>query len=157
MRTRARFDKDSGARKSRKAILAALAVAVFAATLGSISSGQSQPAKPQSQSQSQSQQQQSPPQSAQPTAPSSQQPAPPQSKSKISTEVKLVTVYTSVRDKHCKIIPDWPQADFALQEDARPKTIKYFARESYLPLTLGLLVDTSLSQRRVLDQEQSAS
>ena len=49
------------------------------------------------------------------------------------------------------------QSDFALQEDARPQTIKYFARESDLPLTLGLLVDTSLSQRRVLDQEKSAS
>jgi VWFA-related protein len=49
------------------------------------------------------------------------------------------------------------QSDFALQEDARPQTIKYFVRESELPLTLGLLVDTSLSQRRVLGQEKSAS
>ena len=66
-------------------------------------------------------------------------------------------MYAAVRDKHGKIIPNLNQADFALQEDARPQTIKYFARESDLPLTLGLLVDTSLSQRRVLDQEKSAS
>ena len=44
-----------------------------------------------------------------------------------------------------------------LEEDGRPQTIAYFAHETDLPLTLGLLVDTSLSQRRVLDQERSAS
>jgi VWFA-related protein len=43
-----------------------------------------------------------------------------------------------------------------LLEDGRPQTIRYFARESNLPLTLGLLVDTSGSQRRVLDAERGA-
>ena len=47
--------------------------------------------------------------------------------------------------------------DFELEEDGRPQTISYFSRESDLPLTLGLLVDTSGSQRRVLDQERDAS
>jgi len=47
--------------------------------------------------------------------------------------------------------------DFALDEDGRPQTISYFARENDLPLTVGLLVDTSLSQRRLLDQERTAS
>src|SRR5215469_17085823 len=101
--------------------------------------------------QSQPAQQQSSP-SSQPALPSLQ--APSQSSSKISTEVKLVTVYASVRDKHGKIISNLNQSDFVLEEDTRPQTIKYFARESDLPLTLGLLVDTSLSQRRVLDQEK---
>jgi VWFA-related protein len=125
----------------------------FVISLGSISRGQDQ-------QQSQPPQQQPPPQqkpSSPPPAPQSQQQTPPLSQSKISTEVKLVTVYAAVRDKHGKIIPNLNQSDFALQEDARPQTIKYFARESDLPLTLGLLVDTSLSQRRVLDQEKSAS
>ncbi|HXP70387.1 MAG TPA: VWA domain-containing protein, partial [Candidatus Dormibacteraeota bacterium] len=130
-----------------------MALSIFVILLGSISWGQNQ-------------QQSQPPQSpasqkpsTPPTAPQTQaqQQAPPQSQSKISTEVKLVTVYAAVRDKHGKIIPNLNQSDFALQEDARPQTIKYFARESDLPLTLGLLVDTSLSQRRVLDQEKSAS
>jgi len=44
-----------------------------------------------------------------------------------------------------------------LQEDGRPQTINYFQRESDLALRLGLLVDTSLSQRKLLDQERSAS
>jgi VWFA-related protein len=47
--------------------------------------------------------------------------------------------------------------DFTVDEDGRPQTISYFARENDLPLTVGLLVDTSLSQRRVLDKERSAS
>ena len=148
------LDGDSGARIFLKVIFTTLALWGLAISFGNISWAQNQ-------QQSQPPQQQPPPQqpSRPPTAPQSQsqQPEPPQSKSKISTEVKLVTVYAAVRDKHGKIIPNLNQSDFALQEDARPQTIKYFARESNLPLTLGLLVDTSLSQRRVLDQEKSAS
>jgi VWFA-related protein len=44
-----------------------------------------------------------------------------------------------------------------LEEDGRPQTIRYFSRETDLPLTLGLLIDTSMSQRRVLGAERSAS
>jgi VWFA-related protein len=76
---------------------------------------------------------------------------------KIAVEVKTVSVLATVRDKHGKIIPDLTKDDFQLDEDGRPQTINYFVRESDLPLRLGLLVDTSLSQRRVLDQERSAS
>jgi VWFA-related protein len=75
----------------------------------------------------------------------------------ISVEVKEVTLYATVRDKHGKIIANLNKDNFALDEDGRPQTIAYFARESDLPLTLGLLVDTSMSQRGVLDQERSAS
>jgi VWFA-related protein len=153
--SRTALDYDSGARRFNRITFAILALLVFAISLENISWGQNQ-------QQSQPLQQQSPPPqkpSTPPAAPPSQpqQQAPPQSQSKISTEVKLVTVYAAVRDKHGKIIPNLNQSDFALQEDARQQTIKYFARESDLPLTLGLLVDTSLSQRRVLDQEKSAS
>jgi VWFA-related protein len=153
-RVRAAFDYDSGAPKSRYVAFITLALLAVTVASGNILWGQSQ-------QQSQPPQQQSPPpqQPSVASAPQSQsqQQAPPQSQSKISTEVKLVTVYAAVRDKHGKIIPNLNQSDFALQEDMRPQTIKYFARESELPLTLGLLVDTSLSQRRVLDQEKSAS
>jgi VWFA-related protein len=51
----------------------------------------------------------------------------------------------------------WPKDDFSLTEDGRPQNVQYFSKETNLPLALGLLVDTSLSQRRVLDQERSAS
>jgi VWFA-related protein len=154
--SKAMLDYESRARKSRNIIFSALVLAAFAVSFEGVSRSRQQP--PQSQlQQQQSQPPQRPSQPTLPPAPQSQQQAAPQSQSKISTEVKLVTVYASVRDKHGKIIPNLNQSDFALHEDARPQTIKYFARESDLPLTLGLLVDTSLSQRRVLDQEKNAS
>ena len=74
-----------------------------------------------------------------------------------STDVKVVNVLATVRDKHGKIVNNLTQSDFVLDEDGHPQTIRYFTRETDLALTLGLLVDTSLSQRRVLDEERSAS
>ena len=75
----------------------------------------------------------------------------------VSVHVKVVNLLATVRDKHGKILPGLNKNDFTLQEDAHSVTIQYFSKESNLPLTLGLLVDTSLSQRNVLDQEKSAS
>ena len=76
---------------------------------------------------------------------------------KIAVDVKSVSVLATVRDKHGKIIPNLNKDDFQLDEDGRPQKIDYFAHESGVPLRLGLLVDTSLSQRKVIDQERSAS
>jgi VWFA-related protein len=75
----------------------------------------------------------------------------------ISVNVKLVTMFATVRDKHGALIRNLTKDDFALQQDGHPQTVTYFAPDSDLPLTLGLLVDTSMSQRRVLDQERDAS
>jgi len=72
-------------------------------------------------------------------------------------DVKVVNVFATVRDKHGQIVPTLSKDDFLLQVDGRPESIRYFARETDLPLTLGLLVDTSLSQRRVLEEERTAS
>ena len=80
-----------------------------------------------------------------------------QEKPKLTVEVKVVTVYATVRDKHGKLISNLSQDDFLLDEDGRPQTIRYFSRESDVPLELGLLVDTSLSQRNVIGEERSAS
>jgi VWFA-related protein len=75
----------------------------------------------------------------------------------MSVKVKVVNVLATVRDKHGKIVNGLTKEDFTLTEDGRPQTLKYFARETDLPLTLGMLVDTSLSQRRVLSEERDAS
>jgi VWFA-related protein len=75
----------------------------------------------------------------------------------ISVDVKVVTLPVTVRDKHGQIIRGLTKDDFVLQEDGRSQAIRYFSQETNLPLTLGLLVDTSLSQRNVLDEERSAS
>ena len=75
----------------------------------------------------------------------------------LSVKVKVVNVFATVRDKHGKIVNNLAKDDFTLTEDGRPQSIHYYTRETDIPLTLGLLVDTSMSQRRVLDQERSAS
>jgi VWFA-related protein len=82
---------------------------------------------------------------------------PQEGQSKIAVEVKTVSVLATVRDKHGKIVSNLTKDDFQLDEDGRPQTINYFAHETDLPLRLGLLIDTSLSQRKVLDQERTAS
>jgi len=94
---------------------------------------------------------------AQPAPAQSQQQQPQEPQLKIAVEVKAVSVLATVRDKHAKIITNRSKDDFVLEEDGRPQTINYFLKESDLPLRLGLLVDTSLSQRRVLESERSAS
>ena len=74
-----------------------------------------------------------------------------------STDVNVVNVFATVRDKKGQIVRNLAKDDFTLAEDGRPQTIRYFSQESGLPLTLGLLVDTSMSQRRVLGKERDAS
>jgi VWFA-related protein len=75
----------------------------------------------------------------------------------IAVDVKVVALPVTVRDKHGKIVRDLTKDDFTLQEDGRPQAIRYFSQEANLPLTLGLLVDTSRSQTNVLDAERNAS
>src|SRR5277367_5752132 len=61
-------------------------------------------------------------------------------KQESKTEPKIeVNVKAVVRDKHGKIVPDLAQDAFVLEEDGRLQTINYFAKESDLPLRLGLL------------------
>lgn len=75
----------------------------------------------------------------------------------VAVDVNVVTLPVTVRDKKGQIVRNLTKDDFVLQEDGHPQVIKYFAQDTNLPLTLGLLVDTSLSQRSVLDQERNAS
>src|SRR5271165_1571771 len=74
-----------------------------------------------------------------------------------SSDVKVVNVLATVRDKHGQIVNNLTKDDFKLQQDGQPQSIHYFAKETDLPLTLGLLVDTSMSQRRLIEQERTAS
>src|SRR5579863_5748516 len=74
-----------------------------------------------------------------------------------STDVKVVNMLATVRTRKNEIVRDLTKDDFLLSENGRPQTIRYFSRESELPLTVGLMIDTSMSQRRVLDSERTAS
>jgi VWFA-related protein len=78
-------------------------------------------------------------------------------KSTIERVVKLVQAQAVVRDKHGKIVSNLASSDFTLLEDGKAVSLKYFSRDTNLPLTAGLLVDTSYSQRNSMDQEKSAS
>src|SRR5437762_2591801 len=74
-----------------------------------------------------------------------------------STNVKVVNLFANVRNKKGEIVRDLTKDEFLLDEDGRPQAIRYFSQESDLPLTLGLLVDTSGSQRRLIGEERDAS
>ena len=73
-----------------------------------------------------------------------------------SVDLKLVSVLATVRNKTGSLVGDLSKDDFLLSEDGRPQSIRYFSREADLPLTLGLMVDTSGSQQRVMDSERGA-
>jgi VWFA-related protein len=74
----------------------------------------------------------------------------------LSVDVKVVTLPVTVRDKKGQIVANLTKDDFTLMEDNRPQTIKYFNLDTNLPLTLGLLADTSMSMRNAFDQEKSS-
>lgn len=74
---------------------------------------------------------------------------------KVSTEV--VNVLAIVKDKRGQLIPNLNKEDFELTEDGTPQEIRYFSRETDTPLTLGILVDTSGSEQRMLPVEQEAA
>lgn len=84
--------------------------------------------------------------------------APPRAQDKtFSAEVKVVNVLATVRNNKGEVVRNLTKDDFILEEDGLPQSIRYFSQESNLPLTLGLLVDTSGSQRRVLGEQRTAS
>jgi len=94
-----------------------------------------------------------PPQQNQQGQPSSSDQEPLQT---FKSEVNVVNLFFNVKDKHGMLIPNLTKNDFEVFEDGKPQTVKYFSAESNQPLTLGIMIDTSASQTRVLDLEQEA-
>jgi VWFA-related protein len=72
------------------------------------------------------------------------------------SEVNVVNIFFNVKDKHGMLIPNLTKDDFSVLEDGKQQTIKYFSAESNQPLTLGIMIDTSASQTRVLTIEQES-
>lgn len=70
---------------------------------------------------------------------------------------RLVNIPVVARDGKGALVQTLTRADFSLLVDGKPQTIRYFDLDRDLPLTLGLLVDTSQSVRNVLDEERTAS
>ncbi len=71
--------------------------------------------------------------------------------------VNVVDVFVTVRNEQGQLIEHLSKEEFSLDEDGATQTIQYFSEDPTVPLTLGLLVDVSLSQRRVLDAERIAA
>lgn len=71
-----------------------------------------------------------------------------------TSNVNVVNLFFNVKDKHGNLIPNLTKQDFQVLEDGKPQTIKYFSADSDQPLTLGILIDTSGSQERVLPMEK---
>jgi len=68
--------------------------------------------------------------------------------------VNVVNVFFTVKDHHGALIPNLSKDEFEVLENGKPETIKYFSAESNLPLTLGLLIDSSGSMQRMLPEEK---
>jgi VWFA-related protein len=77
-----------------------------------------------------------------------------QSMETLKVNVDVVQLFFNVKDKHGALIPNLNKDNFQLFEDGHPQVIKYFKAESDLPLTLGILIDSSGSQQRVLEMEK---
>jgi VWFA-related protein len=75
----------------------------------------------------------------------------------ITVDVNVVNILASVRNKNGGLVGNLTGDDFTVFEDGKLQTIKYFARETDLPLTIGLLVDVSRSQERLIDIEKRAA
>src|SRR6201993_5263946 len=72
----------------------------------------------------------------------------------LKVNVNVVQLFFNVKDKHGALIPNLKKDDFTIAEDGSPQSIKYFTAESNLPLTLGIMIDSSGSQRNVIDMEK---
>ena len=86
-----------------------------------------------------------------------QQPAQTPPENTLKVDVKLVNVYVTVTDSHGAPVAGLKKENFKLQEDGRDQTISVFDKESALPLSIALAIDTSLSTRRDLPLEQASA
>jgi VWFA-related protein len=74
----------------------------------------------------------------------------------IRVQVNLVNLFVTVRDKHKAIVTGLTKDDFQVYEDGQPQEITNFSAESDLPITLGILLDTSGSEYYMLGGEKEA-
>jgi VWFA-related protein len=99
--------------------------------------------------------------SQQPASPPAQQapviPANPQQPPAFVREVNLVDVLATVLDRRNKLVPDLEKGDFKITDDNTPQEVRFFSKQSDLPLRIGMLLDTSNSIRDRIKFEQEAA
>lgn len=72
-------------------------------------------------------------------------------------QVRLVNVFTTVTDSHGAPVANLTKDDFRLLEDGVPQEIRIFEKESAMPLSIALAIDTSESTRREITLEMSSA
>jgi Ca-activated chloride channel family protein len=75
----------------------------------------------------------------------------------LKVDVKLVNVYVTVTDAHGSPVAGLKKTDFRVLEDGHEQKISVFDKESALPLSIALAIDTSLSTRHDLPLEQASA
>lgn len=75
----------------------------------------------------------------------------------LKVDVDIVNILFNVRDKSKNLVGSLTKDDFTIFEDGKQQDVKYFARETDLPLTIGLLIDVSASQMNLIDIERNAA
>jgi len=75
----------------------------------------------------------------------------------IQVNVDVVSLYCTVRDRQNALVRSLAKNDFEVTEDGNAQTIKYFSRETDVPLTVGVLVDVSGSQKKLIEIERQAA
>jgi Ca-activated chloride channel homolog len=75
----------------------------------------------------------------------------------LKVDVKLVNVYVTVTDEHGAPVAGLKKDNFTVLEDGRPQTISVFDKESAVPLSIALAIDTSLSTRHDLPLELASA
>src|SRR5437879_1434470 len=97
------------------------------------------------------------PQQAPPAAPPPGQQGNPQSGQTFVREVNLVDVLFTVLNRRHKLVPDLQEGDFKVFDEGKAQEIRYFSKQTDLPLRIGMLLDTSNSIRDRIKFEQDAS
>ncbi|MFI5092297.1 MAG: VWA domain-containing protein [Candidatus Acidiferrales bacterium] len=129
-----------------------VSVLLIAGLLTAVVSGRAQEAKAQS-----AQRLQAAPKAATPQAQQEQEAKPAESPQKIVQVVNLVDVLFTVLNRRNKLVPDLQKQDFKVFDEKLPQDIRYFSKQTDLPLRIGMLVDTSNSIRDRIKFEQDAS
>jgi VWFA-related protein len=75
----------------------------------------------------------------------------------LKVDVSLVNILFNVRDKKSGLVGNLNKDDFKVFEDGKEQEVKFFNRETDLPLTIGLLIDVSASQANLIDIEKNAA
>ena len=126
---------------SKNRLFAALIICIAAIWLTGFSTGEAQQTQPNSAK------------SASPTP----TPPPIDDNEVIKVESNVVNVLFTAQDRHRRLLTDLKQSDVRLLEDGRPQEISAFSRQVDLPLSLAILIDTSVSQQRTLPEEKAAA